>query len=581
MIETLLFFDFEVFKYDFLVVIMKPSTKETIIIHNDPDQLKRFYEDHKNYIWCGYNVRGYDQYILKSIILDMNPYKVSKHIIDGGFGWQYSNKFNNVQLYTYDVIVKGNSLKELEAFMGHDIKESEVDFDIDRPLTPEELEETIKYCKHDVYECAEVFLQTKKEFDAQMSLLKAFKLPMKYISKTKPQLSAIILGAVKKSYDDEFKLIFPDPIIIKNPAYQDIFLWYIEPGNMDYDKYQEVYVSGVKHRFGWGGLHGSIDNYICDNGIFVSCDVASLYPAIMINFGFLSRNVQERDKYREIRDTRLKLKAEKNPMEKPYKIVLNSTFGASKDKYNNLYDPLMANCVCVGGQLLLLDLIEKLEPYWQLIQSNTDGLIGKIESTDQLDTIKSIAAEWEQRTGLVLEWDIYTKIFQKDVNNYIVVDAEGKYKSKGAYVKKLSPIDFNLPILNKAVVDYFVKGVKVEETILACDDLIMFQSVNKLTYKYTHAMHGNAKLREKCLRVFASNDRNDPGVFKVKKETGKAEKIAGTPEHCFIDNGNVIDKKVPEKLDKDWYINEAKKRINDFIGESELPIVNDQMMSII
>ena len=44
--------------------------------------------------------------------------------------------------------------------------------------------------------------------------------------------------------------------------------------------------------------------------------------------------------------------------QQPYKIVLNGTYGASKDKYNNLYDPLQANNVCINGQLMLLDLIE-------------------------------------------------------------------------------------------------------------------------------------------------------------------------------------------------------------------------------
>ena len=34
-----------------------------------------------------------------------------------------------------------------------------------------------------------------------------------------------------------------------------------------------------------------------------------------------------------------------------------------------------------------------------------------------------------------LEFEEFVKVIQKDVNNYILVDAEGKYKSKGAYVK--------------------------------------------------------------------------------------------------------------------------------------------------
>ena len=76
---------------------------------------------------------------------------------------------------------------------------------------------------------------------------------------------------------------------------------------------------------------------------------------------FLSRNVSNPDKYRQIRDDRIVLKRNKDPKQLPYKIVLNSTYGASKDKHNALYDPLMANNVCINGQLLIVDLLEKLE----------------------------------------------------------------------------------------------------------------------------------------------------------------------------------------------------------------------------
>lgn len=106
-----------------------------------------------------------------------------------------------------------------------------------------------------------------------------------------------------------------------------------------------------------------------------------------------------------------------------------------KDKNNGLYDPLQANRVCVYGQLLLLDLIEKLEPHCQIIQSNTDGVLVKMNKYEDFDLIDDIAYEWEQRTHLKLEFDEYRKVFQKDVNNYIIVDSNGKYKSKGAYVK--------------------------------------------------------------------------------------------------------------------------------------------------
>ena len=44
------------------------------------------------------------------------------------------------------------------------------------------------------------------------------------------------------------------------------------------------------------------------------------------------------------------------------------------------------------------------------------------------------------------------------------------------------------------------------------------------------------------------------------------EKFANTPEHCFIENGNVNGVKVPEKLNKRWYIALAEKRLRDKFG---------------
>ena len=87
---------------------------------------------------------------------------------------------------------------------------------------------------------------------------------------------------------------------------------------------------------------------------------------------------------------------------------------------NGLYDPLQANRVCVYGQLLLLDLIEKLEPHCELIQSNTDGILIKMpdgqDPNKWYELIDDIAYEWEKRTGLVLEFDEY------DVNEEISKD---------------------------------------------------------------------------------------------------------------------------------------------------------------
>ncbi|MGL5766304.1 MAG: hypothetical protein ACRCX8_11755 [Sarcina sp.] len=563
----MLFYDFECFRYDWLVCIKDTESKTTTTIVNDPNKMKEFYELHKNNIWAGYNSRHYDQYILKSIICDFNPADVNNHIIVKKLcGWQYSRLFQDIQLYNYDVMTsKFLGLKQLEGFMGNNIKESDVSFTIDRKLTENELEEVIKYCNHDVEQTMQVFIKQIEEFNAHMGLIKTFNLPLKYISKTKAQLSAIILGGYQRERDDEFEYEIVNTIDLKK--YKYILDWYKNPLNKDYKKKLEVEVAGVPHTFAWGGLHGAKPKYFGE-GLFVHSDVGSFYPSLMLEYDFQSRNIRDKNKYQNIYDTRMKLKHEgKKKEQQPLKIVLNSTYGAMKDKYNPLFDPRQANNVCINGQLMLLDLIEKLEDRWELIQSNTDGIIFKLNSMSDLEEYRNICDEWCERTRMTLGHDIIKKVVQKDVNNYLVIFENGKIESKGAYVKELNSLDNDLPIVNKALKDYFIKNIPVETTINNCTDLIEFQKIVKVSGKYQYALHGNKKLDEKVLRVFASRSRSDTGVFKLHVKKDTADKIANTPEKCFILNGDINGVKISRRLDRQYYIDIAKKRIKDFIGE--------------
>lgn len=568
----MLFYDFEVFKEDWLVVIIDMKNKKEHVIINNPEELEKIYQDNINEIWVGFNSRHYDQYILKGILCGFNPKRINDYIIlKGNPGWKFSSLFRNIPLNNYDVMMSiDRGLKSFEGFMGNNIKESSVPFDIDRKLTQEELDETVKYCRHDVEQTIEVFLQRKSDFEAHMGLVKIAcegkPLNMALISKTKAQLSAIILEASKKEHNDEFDIDFPSTL--KIDKYKEVVEWYENEENRCYEKdgkknQLDIMIAGVPHQFGWGGVHGAIPHY-SGEGYFLNMDVTSLYPSLMIQYNLHSRNMKDPQKFVDIYNTRVQYKKEKNPLQLPLKLVLNSTYGVMKDKNNDLFDPLQANRVCIYGQLLILDLVEKLEPHCKIIQSNTDGVLIKMNSYDDYDLIDDIAYEWEQRTHLNLEFDEYRKVFQKDVNNYIIVDAEGHYKSKGAYVKKLNNLDYDLPIINKALVDYMVNNIPVEDTINNCNDLKEFQLVTKISNKYKYILHGEHKIKEKCIRIFASKYIDDPGVTKISERTGKPAKISNSPEHCFIYNEEVNDVKVPNKLDKTWYINLATKRLNDF-----------------
>ena len=390
---VILFYDFEVFKYDWLVVVLDMKEKKQHVIINNKEELESLYQANKNDIWVGFNSNYYDQYILKGILCGFDPKRINDFIIiKGNPGWKFSSLLRNVPLNNYDVMLNlDKGLKWFEGSMGNNIKESGVPFDIDRKLTQDEIDETVKYCIHDVEQTVEVFLQRKEEFNGRLELVKlACKgrpLDLSLISKTKPQLTAIILDAHRQGdRNDEFDIDFPDTNQVKK--YKDVLDWYSNPDNRCYFRHvpgkkkpeknqYSVMVAGCPHTFAWGGVHGALEKY-SGEGYFLMMDVASLYPSLMIRYNLHSRNIVDPQKFVDIYHERLELKKKKDPLQAVLKIVLNSTYGVLKDKNNDLYDPLMSNKVCVYGQILLLDLIEHIEPYAQLIQSNTDGILIKM-----------------------------------------------------------------------------------------------------------------------------------------------------------------------------------------------------------
>ncbi len=620
----MIFYDFEVFKHDWLAVFIDVTRKKEHVIINSPDELKALYEANRRDIWVGFNNKHYDQYIMKGILLGLDPKRINDWIIvEKREGWQFSSAFNKVPMINYDVMPNPPvGLKTMEGFLGSDIKESEVPFNIDRPLTPQEIEQTVFYCRHDVEETIKVFLQTADVFEAMHGIIQAFPdmVSLSNIGDSEARITAKVLGCRKQEFNDEFDFFFLPCLRLNKYRYvQDWFeqkrkeaLSLDLQNRSEYDKktwYKsqslETLVAGIPHTFGFGGLHGATEKPSHFTGALYHVDVNNYYPSMLIAWQLVTRAATN-DNYQKVYKTRKALKYKQThaaskaeakrfkKMQLPYKKMLNALSGAMKDNTNPAYDPRNNNCMCINGQLMLLDLIEHLEviPGFELIQSNTDGLIVKVPDTDEaFDMMDDICWEWEQRCStplcdILLELDCIHEIFQKDVNNYLWVSADGSVERIGAYVKELSAVDNDLPIINKALVDYMVNKTPVEQTINQCDDLIMFQKIVKLSDKYDWVEHEHCtpvilkkgvrvikeiyeypetvKYTYKSYRVFASNSQDDGRLLKRKAIKSKGEKFGNTPEHCFIFNDDVNGVKVPETLDRGWYIDLAKKRLKQF-----------------
>lgn len=584
-------YDCEVFSHDWIVVFKDKETGIFTVVHNDNEALRSCISEDAIYI--GFNSKHYDQYIIKGICADFSPQELKQlndYIINGNQGWQYPLlngfyfSFNNVDIR--DDTQQGLSLKAIEGHMGISIQETEVDFNLDRPLTQEELDQTIFYCKHDV-DATEKLTDIRKDYlKNKINLGRMAGLTdTKAMAMTNGKLTAAMLKATAQKHDDERQYVYPDNLR-REYIPQEVFDFFdrmYDPNISDAEYFKsklEISVGECPVTIGFGGIHGAIPNYFWSEQedpeeAIRNKDVGSYYPHLCTINGYTSRNIPSPQVYENVLESRMKAKAAGDiATANALKLVCNTTYGCLLNQYNDLYDPLMGRSVCISGQLYLLELARHCYqdiPGLKIVQLNTDGIMVQCRK-EYLSQLDEICDEWQSRTGFELETDSVIKIAQKDVNNYVEIQEGGKAKAKGGYlVKGISTVGaFNINnsccIVATALKEYFVNGTPVEETIENCNDIFQFQIIAKAGAKYKEAYHvvGDRKEQvQKVNRVYATADTRYGKLFKVKAEDDTTAKIESLPEHCIIDNDNQL---TIADVDKNFYIEMARKRVNDFMG---------------
>ena len=152
-------------------------------------------------------------------------------------------------------------------------------------------------------------------------------------------------------------------------------------------------------------------------------------------------------------------------------------------------------------------------------------------------------------------------------------------------VKELSELDYNLAIVNKGLKAVLVDGMTPEEYVESNDNFMDYMMTVKLKGDFKQIVHieqgESVLIPNKVIRVFASSDRADGMIGRAREKKSKQaslfidddggwnkdfstqgiNKFADTPDHCFIENGDIRGKKCPEKLDKSWYVDLIKNKL--------------------
>ena len=253
-----------------------------------------------------------------------------------------------------------------------------------------------------------------------------------------------------------------------------------------------VIIDDVKFVFGTGGLHASVEDEkfeATDELMIVDLDVKSYYANLCIGARIYPEHLGEDfcDIYEDMYEQRKKHK--KGSMENlSRKLGLNAVFGESNSPYSIFFSPNLCVRITVNGQLLLCSLIEKMMHVdgYRLAQANTDGVtfLAKRSAKRQ---INDVCREWMKLTNLELEGAKYSKLFMKNVNNYLGVDEDdGSIKRKGMLYCRIrrdtdtekKDLQFHQNQSNLAsklaAEKYMLEGIPITQTLENHDDLLDF-----------------------------------------------------------------------------------------------------------
>jgi hypothetical protein len=339
-------------------------------------------------------------------------------------------------------------------------------------VSQEDIAQVLKYNWNDVDSTAAFFNKIRFETDLRVTLSEKYK--QNLLNAAEPKLARnIFAGLLAQRMDIPVNSLRDMRTHRSTIALKDLILPSIKFKNksclklLDKIKAEVVNVNeksevdnhlifaGMDVVAGVGGIHGCIKpgRYKSEGDwIIHDIDIVSFYPNLAIENKLKPAHLNEAftEIYKNIFEERKKI-PKTDPINYVYKIILNSTFGLSKQPDNYLYDPLFTYSITVNGQLVILMLVEQfLErvPGAVFYQMNTDGItIGyKKEHTPILT---KICEGFYNYFKLSLEHAYYKEIVIRDVNNYFAsyLDEKKEPKKKGIF-------ETNFTWAGKQAIDY-------------------------------------------------------------------------------------------------------------------------------
>lgn len=487
-------------------------------------QRKKLYSIMAKYWTFGFNSRNYDLPIIMHALQGStceSICKMSNYIIENNKpGWMTLQEYgyNVGWCKHFDISEPAPgvrvSLKSYGANI-HSKKLQDLPIQPNTDLTEQEMIDTKLYCGNDLDTTIDLFNKIKSRIMLRFDMAKKYGDDV--LSKSDAQIAEVAIAhdiekiTGSKVYKPKAKIekvrySSPDYIKFQSKELNELLDFVNKhefeitgsgsvklPKELSSRKFK---IGNSAYKVGIGGLHSTEKSQVVvpqKDQLLIDKDVASYYPAIILNLGLKPPHLGDAflKVYKGIVDERLEAKREGNKVvDESLKILINGSFGKFGNKYSKLYAPDLLITVTLTGQLALLMLIEQLESKGiSVVSANTDGFVSLLDKNLE-GMYEMICYEWELTTGFELESLEYNGLYSRDVNNYLAhlrepeinKDGEEKwYKPKGIFVTNTINKGPAGNIAVQAVIDNIVHGADIEKTIRDCKDVTQFVFARKVT----------------------------------------------------------------------------------------------------
>lgn len=519
----------------------------------------------------------------------------SDSIIVGGVKpWVLRDRYgipeNPKSLEHVDLIEVAPGMASLKLYGGrlHSKRMQDLPIEPDATLTPEQMDELMRYCANDLAVTEDLYNDLKGELALREAMTATYGLDL--MSKSDAQIAeAVIVKQIEeikgeKIFRPEFASDYtweydaPDYLKYRTDIMREVFdkvlkstFRFTDKGDVGMPealKNMKIKIGSSVYRMGIGGLHSSesrVSHYSDRRYTLWDWDVASYYPSIILNCRLSPEQLGEDffKVYSRIKAERLAAKKSGDKVkDSGLKIFLNGSFGKLGSKWSKLYAPKLMIQVTITGQLALLMLIESLELAGiPVVSANTDGIVIKCPNYRE-DDMKEIISKWEKQTGFDMESAIYKSLHMQSVNTYVAIKDDGKVKQKGllAFIgSKGKAIEKNPAnyVSIDAAVNFLKDGTPIEETIEWATDFRRFLTVRTVT----GGAIWQGEYLGKAIRWYYAKGINT--AIHYKKNGNKVPRSDGAKPVMLLPD------ETPRDIDYDWYVREAYDILAD-VGYSEL-----------